>query len=148
MAALENPMILLVEDNPADVRLTREVLRETGMVHELQVAVDGQQALDMLFKRDTYANNRVPDLILLDLNLPKRNGREVLAEIKQDPHLRRVPVLVLTTSKSDDDVTACYNLHANCFMTKPLEFDDFYRFAHSIKDFWLGMVQLPPKLAH
>lgn len=143
-APFYRPTILLVEDNLADLRLAQEVLKEAQLDHELLVARDGEQAMRMVRKQGEYATIKRPDLILLDLNLPRKHGREVLAEIKADPLLRRIPVLVLSTSKAESDVAACYDSHANCFLTKPVALDDFSRLAGLIRDFWFRSVQLPP----
>jgi CheY-like chemotaxis protein len=136
--------ILLVEDNPGDVRLTREALREGNVVNELQVARDGIEALDLLSRRGQFAGAARPDLILLDLNLPRKDGREVLAELKADEALRRIPVVVLTTSQAEEDILASYDLHANCYIAKPVDLDRFIEVVKSIDVFWLGVVALPP----
>lgn len=128
--------ILLVEDNPADIRLTREALKEAGREVHLNVAVDGVSALQYLHATGSSPDKPRPDLILLDLNLPKKNGREVLAEMKSDPDLRTIPVVVLTTSSSDEDILASYDLHANCYVHKPMELDDFIEVILSIQSFW------------
>ena len=135
--------ILLVEDNPGDVRLTREALRENKVNNNLHVAVDGAEALDFLFRRGKYVDALHPDLVLLDLNLPKKNGREVLAEVKADPLLRRIPVVILTTSDAEQDILASYDLHANCYITKPVDLDRFIEVVKSIEGFWLCVVKLP-----
>jgi chemotaxis family two-component system response regulator Rcp1 len=137
--------LLLVEDNPGDVRLTQEALREGKVRNHLNVAVDGIEALAFLRREGQYANAPQPDLILLDLNLPKKSGREVLAEIKDDPDLRRIPVVILTVSKAEEDVLKSYNLHANCYVTKPVDLDQFLEVVKSIEDFWLTVVVLPPR---
>lgn len=137
--------ILLVEDNPGDVRLTQEALKETKLVNKLHVVGDGEEAMAFLRKQNKHASAQRPDLILLDLNLPKKDGREVLAEIKNDPDLQRIPVVVLTTSKSEQEVLKAYNLHANCFVTKPIDLDQFMHVVKSIEDFWLSIVRLPSK---
>jgi two-component system, chemotaxis family, response regulator Rcp1 len=137
--------ILLVEDNPGDVRLTQEALREGKVRNHLNVAADGVEALAFLRREGQHAHAPQPDLILLDLNLPKRGGREVLAEIKADPELRRIPVVILTVSKAEEDVLKSYNLHANCYITKPVNLDQFLTVVQSIEDFWLTVVMLPPK---
>jgi chemotaxis family two-component system response regulator Rcp1 len=137
--------LLLVEDNPGDVRLTQEALREGKVRNHLNVAVDGIEALAFLRREGQYANAPQPDLILLDLNLPKKSGREVLAEIKADPALRRIPVVILTVSKAEEDVLKSYNLHANCYVTKPVDLDQFLEVVKSIEDFWLTVVVLPPR---
>lgn len=135
--------ILLVEDNPGDVRLTEEALREGKVVNHLSVAADGVEALAFLRREGANANQPRPDLVLLDLNLPRKDGREVLSEIKSDPDLRRIPVVVLTTSKAEEDVLRSYNLHANCYITKPVDLDQFIRVVKSIDEFWLSVVRLP-----
>jgi CheY-like chemotaxis protein len=139
-----NPIeILLVEDNPGDVRLTIEALKEGKVQNNLSVVGDGEAALEFLRKKDPYADAPRPDLILLDLNLPKKDGREVLAEIKEDPNLRRIPVVILTTSRAERDVLETYNLHANCYITKPVDLEQFIQVVESIEDFWLTIVKLP-----
>jgi chemotaxis family two-component system response regulator Rcp1 len=135
--------ILLVEDNPGDVRLTQEVLREGRIRNTLNVVGDGVEALDFLHRRGAYTDAHPQDLILLDLNLPKMNGREVLAQIKEDPDLKHIPVVVLTTSSAEQDVLGAYALHANCYITKPVDLDQFVRVVQSIEDFWLSIVRLP-----
>jgi chemotaxis family two-component system response regulator Rcp1 len=137
--------ILLVEDNPGDVRLTIEALKEGKVHNRLSVAKDGVDALAFLRREGAYANAARPDLILLDLNLPRKDGREVLAEIKEDPMLRRIPVVVLTTSKAEEDILRTYDLHANCYITKPVDLEQFISGVKSIDDFWLSVVRLPPK---
>jgi CheY-like chemotaxis protein len=136
--------ILLVEDNAGDVRLTREALKEGKVGNSLTVAPDGVEALAILRQEGRYAGETRPDLILLDLNLPKKDGREVLAEIKDNPALKRIPVVVLTTSKAEEDIVRTYDLHANCYITKPVDFDKFVSVVKSIDDFWLSVVRLPP----
>lgn len=141
-----NPIeILLVEDNPADVRLTVEALKEEKMYNNLHIVNDGEEALFFLRKQGKYANAVRPDLILLDLNLPKIDGREVLKEIKSDEKLMQIPVVVLTVSKADEDILKSYNLHANCYITKPVDLKQFMKVVRSIQDFWLTIVKLPPK---
>jgi chemotaxis family two-component system response regulator Rcp1 len=135
--------ILLVEDNPGDVRLTQEVLKEGRIHNTLNVVGDGVEALDFLHRRGAYAGVKPQELILLDLNLPKMNGREVLAEIKTDPDLKHIPVVVLTTSSAEQDVVSAYALHANCYITKPVDLDQFVKVVQSIEDFWLSIVRLP-----
>jgi chemotaxis family two-component system response regulator Rcp1 len=135
--------ILLVEDNPGDVRLTIEALKEGKVLNTLSVAVDGVEALSFLHKEGPYADAPRPDLILLDLNLPKKDGREVLAEIKSDDKLKCIPVVVLTTSQAEQDIFKSYNLHANCFITKPVDLEQFIVVLQSIEDFWLTIVRLP-----
>ena len=142
--AIERPVeILLVEDNPGDVRLTKEALIELKVRHNLHVVTDGEAALEFLFQRDRYGKAVRPDLILLDLNLPRRNGREVLEQIKQDPDLKLIPVLVLTTSGSPVDVRAAYSLHANSYIVKPRDLDKFWEVASAIEEFWLRTATLP-----
>ena len=135
--------ILLIEDNPGDVRLTREALKEGKVRNVLSVVQDGVEALAFLKREGSYAAARRPDLILLDLNLPKKDGREVLAEIKEDPDLRRIPVVILTTSSAEQDIVRTYNLHENCYIIKPLDMDQFINVVKSIEDFWLTVVKLP-----
>lgn len=135
--------ILLVEDNAADVRLTQEALKE-GKVHNvLRVARDGMEALEYLRQQGAHKDAARPDLVLLDLNLPRRDGREVLAEIKNDPELKTIPVVVLTTSSAEADILKSYSLHANCFITKPVDLEQFVQVVKSIDDFWLTVVRLP-----
>jgi len=137
--------ILLVEDNPGDARLAREGLRECRIQNTLHVVDDGVKAIGFLRRRGEYANAPRPDLILLDLNLPKKDGREVLREIKEDDDLRLIPVVVLTTSKAEEDILESYALHANCYVTKPLTLPQFIQVVRSIEDFWFAIVKLPPK---
>ena len=137
------PHILLVEDNPGDVRLTIEALKETGLRHHLSVVADGVEALAFLRRQGHNAAAARPDVILLDLNLPKKDGREVLAEVKADRSFRRIPVVILTTSDAEPDVAQCYDLHANCYITKPVDLDDFIRVVRAIESFWLTVVELP-----
>jgi two-component system, chemotaxis family, response regulator Rcp1 len=138
------PLMLLVEDNAGDVRLTREALREGNLAVELTAVADGEQALAYLRGEGEHAGARRPDVILLDLNLPKKNGLEVLEEIKADPGLRRLPVIMLTTSASARDVAACYDRGVNCYVVKPLDLDDFTRLVQAINSFWLEVARLPP----
>jgi CheY-like chemotaxis protein len=135
--------VLLVEDNPGDAQLTRIALNDGKMCINLSLTEDGVDALAFLRKQGTYAEAPRPDLILLDLNLPRKDGREVLAEIKADPSLRRIPVVVLTTSQSDTDILRAYELAANCFITKPVDFDQFVKIVQTIEDFWFTVVKLP-----
>lgn len=137
--------ILLVEDNPGDVRLTREALREGKVRNNLHVTPDGVEALRFLRREGEYADAVRPDLILLDLNLPKKDGREVLEDIKADPSLRYIPVVVLTSSEAEQDIVRAYDLHANCYVTKPVDLDQFIHVVHSIEDFWFTIVKLPPE---
>ena len=136
--------ILLVEDNPGDVRLTREAFKDGKICHALYVADDGVQALAFLRHEGEYANVPRPDLVLLDLNLPRKDGREVLADMKMDPDLKRIPVVVLTTSEDEQDILRSYDLHANCYITKPIDLDQFLKIVHYVEDFWLTIVRLPP----
>jgi two-component system, chemotaxis family, response regulator Rcp1 len=135
--------ILLVEDNPGDVRLTIEALRESKVRNNLKVAVDGVNAMNYLHREGEYADAVRPDLILLDLNLPRKDGRQVLAEVKADPELKTIPVVVLTTSQAEQDVLRSYELQANCFITKPVDLEQFINVVRSIQDFWLTVVKLP-----
>ena len=137
--------ILLVEDNPGDVRLTKEALKDCKMRNTLYVVEDGEEALSFLYKEGKYADAPQPDLILLDLNLPKKNGKEVLSEIKEDPRLKRIPVVILTTSKAEEDILKTYDLHANCYITKPVDFDQFISVVRKIEVLWFSIVKLPPK---
>ena len=136
--------ILLVEDNPGDVRLTREALKEAKVLNELEVVADGEEAMTYLRREGRYAERARPDLILLDLNLPKKDGREVLREVKADEQLRRIPVVVLTSSMAEQDILRSYDLHANCFISKPVQFDQFISVVKAIEGFWLTAVTLPP----
>ncbi|HEV2211188.1 MAG TPA: response regulator [Verrucomicrobiae bacterium] len=138
--------ILLVEDSPSDTELTLEALREAKVRNHLSVVEDGVEAMDFLQRRGAFTKAPRPDLIMLDLNLPRKDGREVLAEIKADPVLKSIPVVVLTTSKAEQDVLRAYNLHANCYITKPVDFQQFLRVVQSIESFWLLIVMLPPRL--
>lgn len=138
--------ILLVEDNPADVRLTREALREAKVANGLEIVEDGVEAIEYLNKRGRYRDARLPDLILLDLNLPRMDGREVLAQVKADPEFARIPIVILTTSKTEEDVIRSYELHANCFITKPVDFEQFAKVVQSIERFWFEVVKLPPRV--
>ena len=137
--------ILMVEDNLGDVRLTQEALSEGKVRNHLHVVADGVEAMAFLRREGEHADAPQPDLILLDLNLPKKSGPEVLAEIKADPELRRIPVVILTVSKAEEDVLKSYNLHANCYITKPVNLDQFLEVVKSIEDFWLTVVMLPPR---
>ena len=137
--------ILLVEDNPGDIRLTKEVLKEGKIRNKLSVVMDGEEALNFLKKTGKYNDAITPDIILLDLNLPKKDGREVLADIKADPELMLIPVIVLTTSQAEQDILYMYSNHANCYITKPVDFNQFINVVRSIEDFWLTIVKLPKK---
>jgi CheY-like chemotaxis protein len=136
--------ILLVEDNPGDVRLTRELLKDSKIGNNLTVVDNGEDALVFLRRGAKYPNATTPDLILLDLNLPRKNGHEVLASIKSDPALRRIPVVILTSSKAEEDIVRTYDLHANCYISKPVGLDQFAAMVKSIDDFWLAIVKFPP----
>ena len=136
--------ILLVEDNPGDADLAREALENGKLANNLHVLDDGEKAMAFLRREGAYGAAPRPDLVLLDLNLPKKDGREVLAEIKADPNLKRIPVVILTTSKAEEDVLRSYNLHANCYVTKPIDLGQFLKVVKSIEDFWLTIVALPP----
>jgi two-component system, chemotaxis family, response regulator Rcp1 len=136
--------ILLVEDNPGDERLTREALKEGKVYSNLHWVKDGVEAMEFLRRQGKYASVPRPDIILLDLNLPKKDGREVLQDIKNDAELKRIPVVVLTTSKAEEDVLRTYNLHANCYVTKPVDLEKFIVVVKSIDVFWLTVVTLPP----
>lgn len=136
--------ILLVEDNPGDVDLAREALQNSKVRNTLHVVGDGEAAMAFLRQQDKYAGTPRPDLVLLDLNLPKKDGREVLAEVKADADLKRIPVVILTTSKAEEDILVSYNLHANCFITKPIDFNQFIKVVQAIEEFWFTIVKLPP----
>ncbi len=135
--------ILLVEDNPADALLMEEALRDSPVPNVLRVVQNGEEALDCLHGRGSFAGWRRPDLILLDLNLPKKDGREVLSEIKNDTNLRSIPVVVVTTSRSEEDVNRSYDLHANCYVTKPVRLSEFFSLVKKIEEFWFTVVRLP-----
>ncbi|MCB7129316.1 MAG: response regulator [Candidatus Brocadiales bacterium] len=137
--------ILLVEDNPGDVRLTQEAFKEGRVRNNLSVVMDGVEAMAYLRREGKYAGAIRPDIILLDLNLPKKDGREVLAEVKADKDLKRIPVVILTTSKAEEDVLKTYNLGANCYITKPVDLDQFMGIVKTVEDFWLTIVKLPPR---
>jgi two-component system, chemotaxis family, response regulator Rcp1 len=137
--------ILLVEDNPADVRLTMEALKEQKLYNNLNVVNDGVEAMAFLHREGKYGNAPRPDLILLDLNMPRKDGREVLKEIKEDDTLKTIPVVVLTVSDAEWDIVKTYALHANCYITKPLDLNQFAKVVKSIQEFWLTIVKLPPK---
>lgn len=143
-SALHAIEILLVEDNEGDVDLTREALAEAKVSNHLHVAEDGLAALRFLRREEPHGSAPRPDLILLDLNLPLMDGREVLAEIKSDPQLRKIPVVVLTTSQAEEDIVRSYDLHANCYITKPVDFGQFMKVVRSVHDFWVTVVKLPP----
>ena len=136
--------ILLVEDNPGDADLAREALEGSKFNNILNVVEDGEKAMEYLRREGLYAEVSRPDLILLDLNIPKKDGRQVLAEIKEDDNLKRIPVVILTTSRAEEDVIKSYNLHCNCYITKPIDLNQFLSVVRSIEDFWLSIVVLPP----
>jgi len=136
--------ILLVEDNPGDVRLTLEALKEGKVLNKLSIVKDGVEAMEFLRRQKKFSKTVRPDLVLLDLNLPRKDGREVLAEIKSDPDLRRIPVVILTTSRSEQDILKSYDQNANCYITKPVDLNQFMEVVQSIENFWLTIVQLPP----
>jgi len=137
--------LLIVDDNQADVRLMAEALKDARVQSRLTIARDGAEALAVLRREGSYSRVKYPDLVLLDLNLPKIDGREVLAEIKADSALKRIPVVVFTTSSAEDDIIQTYNLHANCYITKPVDLEQFVRMVRAIEDFWFTIVKLPPK---
>ncbi len=137
--------ILMVEDNPADVRLTVEAFKDAKVLNHLNVVHDGEEAMEYLRRRGKYADAPRPDLILLDLNLPKMDGREVLEEIKKDQDLKRIPVVVLTTSDDERDILKAYDLHVNAYVTKPVALDQFVRIVEAVDDFWFSVVKLPPR---
>ncbi len=139
--------ILLVEDNPGDVELTRQALERAKVANRLHVVSDGADAVDFIFRRGRFSDVPQPDIILLDLNLPKKDGRQVLSEIKADANLAKIPVVVLTTSQAEEDIHRAYQLHANCYITKPVDFKQFLRIITTIEEFWLSVVKLP-KRAH
>ena len=141
----ERPIeILLVEDNPGDVRLTQEVFKEGKVRNQLSVAWNGEEALAYLRREGRFAAAPRPDMILLDLNLPRKGGREVLAEIKADPKLKSIPVVILTTSEAEQDIVESYNQHANCYIVKPVDLDQFIGVVRTVEGFWLRIVKLPP----
>ena len=139
--------ILMVEDNPGDVRLTQEALKEGKVRNKLHVVGDGVEALAFLRQEAKYSDAPRPDLILLDLNLPRKDGHEVLAEVKADESLRRIPVVILTISQAEEDILKTYDLHANCYITKPVDLDQFLKVVRTIEEFWLTIVRLPPNEA-
>ncbi len=141
---IEAVEILLVEDSPGDVRLTQEALKDSKLYNNLNVVPDGVEAMAFLRRQEQYTNAPRPDLILLDLNLPRMDGRQVLQEIKNDENLKRIPVVVLTTSSNETDIFITYNLHANCYISKPVDFTQFINVVKSIEHFWFSIVKLPP----
>ena len=149
MSSMENNThsieILLVEDNPGDARLTIEAMREAKVRNRMHVVEDGVEAMEFLRRQGRFGDAPRPDLILLDLNLPKKDGREVLAEVKSDPDLKRIPIVVLTTSRAEEDVLRAYNLHANCYVTKPVDLAQFMKIVAQIDEFWVKVVTLPRK---
>jgi len=145
MTACQAVEILLVEDNPGDIRLVQEGLKEVKMFNHLSYVTDGEQALQFLHRQGAHQDAPRPDLVLLDLNLPRKDGREVLQDIKNDPDLKRIPVVILTSSEAEEDVLKTYNLQANCFITKPVDLGEFIKVVKSIQDFWFSIVKLPPR---
>jgi two-component system, chemotaxis family, response regulator Rcp1 len=144
MQTLGRPIeILLVEDNPGDVRLTLELFKDCKLQNKIHVTKDGVEAIAFLRRTGAYTQAVRPDVIFLDLNLPKKNGREVLAEIKEDPELKRIPVVVLTGSQAEEDIVKSYNLHANCYISKPVDLDQFVNVIKTIQEFWFSIVKLP-----
>ena len=143
---LVNPIdILVVEDNPGDARLIKEVLNEQKIFNSLFIVTDGVEAMNFLLNKGKYQDSPRPDLIILDLNLPKKDGREVLADIKADDNLKRIPVVIMTISQAEADILKSYNLHANCYISKPIDLDQFVKVIKSIEDFWFSIVKLPSK---
>jgi two-component system response regulator len=145
MKTMQKIQVLLVEDNPTDVMIAKEGLFSAKMLNKLHVAEDGVEAMEFLHQRGEYADAPRPDLILLDLNMPRKNGHEVLAEIKADAKLKNIPVVILTTSTSKEDVMNAYGSHANCYISKPVDFNDFSKVVKTIQDFWFYVVTLPPE---
>ena len=137
--------ILVVEDNAGDARLIREVLNNDKVFASLHMTKDGVEAMDFLRNKGNYRNSPKPDLIILDLNLPRKDGREVLAEIKNDDKLKHIPIVIMTISQAEEDILKSYNLHANCYITKPIDLNQFIKVVKSIEDFWFSIVKLPPK---
>ena len=140
----KNLQVLLVEDNEGDVRLIKEAFQESKVDKSFSVAKDGEDALNFLYKRGQYSENSIrPDIILLDINLPRKNGFEVLEQIKNDPDLKRIPVIMLSSSSSEDHIHKSYDLNANCYVTKPVDFDEYIQVVHTIEDFWFAKAKLP-----
>ncbi len=137
--------ILVVEDNEGDARLIREILKENNIFNSIYMARDGVEAMDFLHNKGKYKNAPKPDLIILDLNLPRKDGREVLTELKADKTLKHIPIVIMTISQAEEDILRSYNLHANCFITKPIDLNQFIKIVRSIEDFWFSVVKLPPK---
>ncbi len=144
-ASAKTAEILLIEDNLGDIRLIKEAFKEGKIINRVSVVEDGEAAMAFLRREGPYAGVVRPDLILLDLNLPKKDGREVLAEIKADEDLKRIPVVILSTSRAEEDILRTYNLHANCYVTKPVDLEQFLTVVRSIEDYWLAIVKLPPE---
>lgn len=144
-ASAKTAEILLIEDNLGDIRLIKEAFKEGKIINRVSVVEDGEAAMAFLRREGPYAGAVRPDLILLDLNLPKKDGREVLAEIKADEDLKRIPVVVLTTSQAEEDILRTYDLHANCYVAKPVDLEQFLAVVRSIEDYWLAIVKLPPE---
>ncbi len=140
--------ILLIEDNPADIRLTMEAFQELKLPNHVHVVTDGVEAMAYLHHQGVHQNATMPDLILLDLNLPLKNGREILEEIKNDEYLRHIPVVVLTTSRAEEDVLQAYRLHVNCYLTKPSDLDQFFTVIQEIQKFWFGIARIPRYIAN
>jgi len=140
---VEPVVILLVEDNPVDVMITKKAFSAGRVSNNLHVAEDGEEAMDFLYKRGKYSSAPSPEIILLDLNLPKKDGREILAEVKADPSLRRIPIVILTTSQDKEDIWRSYNLQANCFITKPVDMEQFTKALECLGEFWFSVVRLP-----
>ncbi len=140
---METVNILLVEDNPADARLIEEVFKDTNVKNRIFVVKDGVEAMDFLYNENNYVDAPKPEIILLDLNLPRKDGREVLKEVKENEDLKSIPIVILTTSSAKEDVIRTYNNHANCYITKPVDFDQFLQVINAIEDFWLKVVNLP-----
>lgn len=136
--------ILLAEDNPGDARLTTEALKDGRFLCQVHLTKDGVEAMEFLHRKGQYSNAPRPDLVFLDLNMPRKDGREVLEEMKEDPELKRIPVVVLTTSEAEQDLCRSYDLHANCYIIKPLDVDQFFQIVRAIEDFWFNIVKLPP----
>jgi CheY-like chemotaxis protein len=137
--------VLLVEDNPGDVVLMQEALEESEIPNQLYIAKDGYEAMEFLYQRGAYVNKPRPDLVLLDLNLPKIDGRELLAVIKKDPDLKKIPIIIITTSQSEEDILMCYTLYANCYVNKPMGLAQFFEMVKKIEDFWFSTVKLPSR---
>jgi two-component system response regulator len=137
--------ILVVEDNPGDARLIKEVLNDNKIYSSLYIVNDGVEAMEFLHNHGKYSSVPKPDIIILDLNLPKRDGREVLAEIKSDDELKHIPIVIMTISQAEEDILKTYKLHANCYITKPIDLNEFIKVVKSIEDFWFSVVKLPPK---